>query len=89
MSNVVTSLVRTLAAQLVGGLAGIAAALGIAVPADLSEQATVALASALLVVVQMVYYVAARWAERRWPSLGRLLLWSGRQPSYSAGKHAE
>lgn len=82
MTGVLTSLIRTAASKLVGGLLGLAASLGIAVPADLSEEATVALATALMVLVQMAYYVAARWTERRWPWLGRLLLWSRLQPVY-------
>ena len=88
MSNIITSIVRTLASKVVGGLLGVAAALGVAVPAELSEQATVALSGAMFVAIQFVYYVAARWAERRWPVLGRLLLWSGRQPVYQAPRTA-
>lgn len=84
MSNLLTSVARTVASKLMGGLVGFAASLGVAVPADLSESATLALSSLLVLVAQVVYYIAARWAERRWPWLGRVLLWSGRQPLYES-----
>lgn len=84
MADVLTSLIRTAASSLVGGVLGLAASVGIAVPADLGEQATVALSAALFVAVQLAYYIVARWVERRWPALGRLLLWSGRQPVYQS-----
>lgn len=82
MSNIFTSIVRTAAASIVGGAVGVATSLGVAVPAELGEQATVALSAALLVAAQVVYYVVARWVERRVPWLGGLLLWSRRQPVY-------
>lgn len=82
MSNVLTSIARTVASKAVGGLVGAGAAVGVVVPADLSEAATVAVSGAVVVVVQVVYYVVARWAERRYPWLGQLLLWSKKQPVY-------
>jgi hypothetical protein len=82
MSNVLTSVARTVASKLVGGLIGAGAALGVVVPVDLSEQATVAISGAMFFIVQVVYYVVARWAERRYPWLGQLLLWSKFQPVY-------
>ncbi|MFD0883722.1 hypothetical protein ACFQ08_04020 [Streptosporangium algeriense] len=82
MSNVLTSIARTIASKLVGGLIGAGAAVGVAVPADLSEPATVAVSGAVVVLAQVVYYIVARWAERRYPWLGQLLLWSKFQPVY-------
>lgn len=82
LSNLVTSLARTIASKLVGGLIGAGAAVGVAVPADLSEPATVAVSGAVVILAQVVYYVVARWAERRYPWLGQLLLWSKFQPVY-------
>lgn len=82
MSDVVTSIVRTFASKVVGGLLGVALALGVAVPAELSEQMTVALTGFLALVVQVVYYVVARVLEQRAPAIGKVMLWSGRVPLY-------
>ncbi|MEV8636502.1 hypothetical protein AB0395_33130 [Streptosporangium sp. NPDC051023] len=82
LSNIATSIARTVASKAVGGLVGAGAAVGVVVPADLSESATVAVSGAVVVVAQVVYYVVARWAERRYPWLGQLLLWSSKQPVY-------
>lgn len=80
--DVVTSIVRTFASKIVGALIGVALALGVAVPAELSEQVTVALTGALAVTVQLVYYVIARLLEQRVPAIGQVMLWSGRKPLY-------
>ncbi|RCG28999.1 hypothetical protein DQ384_21845 [Sphaerisporangium album] len=86
MSNFLTSLARMAASKLVGGVVGLAAGLGVAVPADLSESATLAVSSALVVGGQLAYYVAARWLERAYPWIGKLMLWSGKQPVYEPPK---
>ncbi|GAA3077742.1 hypothetical protein [Streptosporangium carneum] len=86
MPNVLTSIARTIASKLVGGLIGAGAALGVVVPTDLSEQTTVAVSGAVFFVVQVVYYVVARWVERRYPWLGQLLLWSKFQPVYQEAR---
>ncbi|WP_433248754.1 hypothetical protein ACQPYK_01100 [Streptosporangium sp. CA-135522] len=88
MSNVLISVARTVASKLVGGLIGAGAAVGVVVPADLSEQTTVVVSGAVFFVIQVVYYVVARWAERRYPWLGRLLLWSKKQPVYQEARTA-
>lgn len=83
-SDIGTSIVRTVASKMVGAGLGVALALGVAVPAHLSEQMTVALTGALALGVQLVYYVVARWLEQRVPGIGKMMLWSGRVPQYGA-----
>lgn len=82
LSDYLTSLARTAASKIVGGLIGVALALGIVVPATLSDELTLTVTAALMVGSQYAYYVAARWLEKRWPTIGRLMLWSGRTPTY-------
>jgi hypothetical protein len=82
LSIYATALARTVASKVVGGLVGFAASVGVVVPAELTEQATVAVAAVVFVAAQLVYYVAARWLERAHPWIGQLLLWSGKQPVY-------
>ncbi len=82
MGDLVTSVARTIASKVVGGVIGWAAGLGIAVPADLSGTATLALTGVLIVAAQIVYYVVARLLERRSSLWGQVLLWSARQPTY-------
>ena len=80
-SDLVISIIRDLTGKAVGGVLGLVAAAGVVVPADLSDRLTVVLAAAVLVAVQVVYYVAVRWAEARWPIVGRLL-GAARPPNY-------
>lgn len=82
MSDFLTSIVRSLADKIVGWFVAFFVSVGIVLPTDLSTHAKTAVALALAAVAQMVYYAAARYIEQRWPGLGKILLLSGRQPSY-------
>ncbi|MFC6936683.1 hypothetical protein ACFQHO_44750 [Actinomadura yumaensis] len=73
MSDLITSIIRDWTGKLVGAVVGLALAAGVTIPADLSAQATAAISGVMLVAVQLVYYVAVRAAEQRWPAAGRLL----------------
>lgn len=82
LTDLATSLARTAASKLVGGLLGLALALGIVLPAGMSDQLTLAVTGALILASQYGYYVVVRLLEQRWPLIGKLLLWSSRTPTY-------
>ncbi len=80
------SIIRTGVAKFVGVLVGLALALGVVIPAHLSEAVTVVLVAAVNGLVELAYYVIGRWVEQRYPSAGRALLslgMVGRSPYYS------
>lgn len=81
--DVAISVVRDFTGKIVGGLLGAAAAAGITVSAQTSQALTTAVFAVLIVGGQMLYYAAVRWAEQRWPGVGRLL-GAARAPSYGA-----
>lgn len=64
MGDLFTSLVRTWVPIVVGYLIG----LGL-LPADLSTEAALTFTA----LIMGVYYLLARWLERKWPFLGWLL----------------
>lgn len=70
------ALVRTLVPMIVGALAtALLSALGIALPLEPATEV-------VTVVLSGAYYAVARWAEQRWPGIGKYLLGSSKQPSY-------
>jgi len=75
--DTIPSLIRTWVPLAVAWLVGFLASLGIQV--DDGTQA--ALASAIGAIVAGAYYAAVRWAEQRWPWVGRFL-GSAKQPTY-------
>lgn len=80
------SVIRTVVAKLVGSIIGLALAVGVVVPAAMSESLTVVLAAAVAGLVEVAYYVIGRAIEQRYPSAGRALLslgMVGRSPWYS------
>ena len=79
----IASIQRTVVPLIVGWVVTGLAALGI----DTPDSARTWLAGAIGGVIAAGYYVAARWAERKWPKLS-LLLGSTKQPSYDSGKTA-
>lgn len=85
MSDLLTSIVRTVTSKLVGGLIGLALALVVVVPDDLSRNLTLVVTAAVTVAAQVVYYVAARLLERRFPGVGGLLLGAAKAPTYDDG----
>ncbi|WP_029135339.1 hypothetical protein [Nakamurella lactea] len=76
--DTIPSLIRTWVPLAVAWLVGFLASLGIQV--DSGTQA--ALASAIGAIVAGAYYAAVRWAEQRWPWVGRFL-GSTKQPVYA------
>lgn len=81
LQDVAISLVRDFTGKIAGGILGAAAAVGITVSTQMSEALTNAVFAVLIVAGQLLYYAAVRWAEQRWPVLGRLL-GAARAPSY-------
>lgn len=81
VTDLLTSIVRDVTGKVVGAILGLALALGITVPADMSAQLTIVVGGLLALVCQVIYYVAVRAAERRWPAVGRLL-GVARPPTY-------
>lgn len=75
MNDTIVSYIRTLVLLAVGWVAAQLVALGVDVDAN-------ALAGALVPIVTGLYYVAARWLEKRWPAFG-WLLGLPKQPTYS------
>lgn len=82
VSDLLTSVIRSLADKIVGFLIALALTVNVVLPTDLSGPATTAVSLGLLALVQLVYYIAARLIEQRWPGLGKVLLLSGKQPAY-------
>jgi len=81
-SGGVPAVIRTVVPFVVGAiLAWVTTTWGIVVPEDLSGQ----LETWLTVGFGSVYYVVVRWAEQRWPGVGRWLLGLGarQQPVYT------
>lgn len=80
------SVIRTVVAKLVGAVLGLALAVGVVVPAEMSEGLTVVVAAAVAGLVEVAYYVIGRAIEQRFPPAGRALLslgMVGRSPRYS------
>src|SRR5690606_27158965 len=71
------SIVRTGVAKVVGALVGLALAVGVVVPVDMSEHLIAVVTVAVVGVVELAYYVVGRAIEQRWPLAGRLLLSAG------------
>lgn len=72
------SIIRTIVTMLVGALLGWAVKANIPLP----EAATT---EVVQVVVTAIYYMAFRWLEEQWPSVGRIFLAAGltdKKPSY-------
>ena len=78
MSSHALSLIRTWVPIGVGWLLGLLAGWGIGLDADSS----VALSTGVTALVTALYYLLARWLERRWPQLG-WLLGAPSQPIYA------
>lgn len=77
-------IVRTLSPMIAGYIVSLLAEWGL----DLSGKPTTA--QTIAVVAGIVWYLVARWLERKWPSIGGLMLGSSQQPTYQAietGKH--
>jgi hypothetical protein len=68
------SIIRTLVAKLLGGLLGLALAVGVVVPADVSDRLQVALTMLVAALIELGYYVTGRLVEQRFPTLGRTVL---------------
>lgn len=86
VSDILTSIARSLADKIVGYLVAIGLSVGVVLPADLSGTATVAVSLGLLSLAQLVYYGIARVIEQRWPAFGKILMLSGKQPTYVQGE---
>lgn len=79
ISDYVASVIRTIVPTAVGAIIAWAISLGITLPADAKDLLTPALAF----VAGILYYLAVRWLEKRWPKLG-VLLGVPKQPVYNA-----
>lgn len=77
MSDFVTSFIRTVVPTLVGSLIGWLITLGISLP----EHAAQSLTAGVIALCIALYYLGARWLERRWPAFG-YLLGTRAEPSY-------
>lgn len=84
MDDYIVSLIRTWVPIAIGAaITWLAATFGIVLGDDTSAPLTVA----AVAIVTAFYYAVARWAEGRWPGLGRILLALGLtkgQPVYPA-----
>lgn len=76
-----TSIIRTAVPYLVGLVVSLGVTLGVEVPTE----AQTALASLLTFAIGLAYYVAVRWAAKRWPWL-EVLLGSPKAPTYPTEK---
>lgn len=74
MTDLVKSIIRTIASKVAGAVIGLALAVGVVVPAALSDQLQAALTTALVLGSGIVWYVAVRVLEQHYPAIGRLLL---------------
>ena len=73
-SGGIAAVARTVSPFIVGAIVTwVATTWGVAVPEDLSAQVT----TWLTVGIGALYYVVVRWAEQRWPAVGRWLLGLG------------
>lgn len=77
MSNFVTSLTRTYAPIIIGGLVSWLATLGL----QLDSETTAALVIAFTGFIQALYYTVVRLLEKKWPKLG-ILLGKATTPDY-------
>jgi len=77
MTDLITSLIRTLTPMLVGAVVAWLLTLGVQVDTATQTSAVVALTGLL----QAVYYTAVTLLERKWPVFGKLLGKSG-APTY-------
>lgn len=77
MSDVVTSVIRTIVPSIVGAVASFLAAKGI----DVDAEAVAGLTSFLTALFAGIYYVVARLLEKRYPKAG-YLLGATKQPTY-------
>lgn len=78
MSDFVTSFIRTVVPTLVGSLIGWLITLGITLP----EHAAQSLTAGVIALSIALYYLGARWLERRWPAFG-YLLGTRAEPTYA------
>lgn len=81
MSDILTSVIRDVTGKAVGAIVGLALAAGVTIPTEMSTQAAAVISGCLALACQIVYYVAVRAAEQRWPAAGRLL-GAARAPAY-------
>lgn len=79
MNNFVTSLIRTYVPIVVGAIASYLVTAGIEIDAN----AQLGLVTFLTAVLQGAYYLAARLLEKKFPSIGGLLLGSSKKPEYT------
>ena len=79
MSNFITSLIRTYVPIAVGAIASFLLTSGIEIDAN----AQLGLVTFLTAVLQGAYYLVARLLEKKFPSIGGLLLGSSKKPEYA------
>ena len=79
MNNFVTSLIRTYVPIVVGAIVSFLVTSGIEIDAN----AQLGLVTFLTAVLQGAYYLAARLLEKKFPSIGGLLLGSSKKPEYT------
>lgn len=79
MNNFVTSLIRTYVPIAVGAIVSFLVTSGIEIDAN----AQLGLVTFLTAVLQGAYYLAARLLEKKFPSIGGLLLGSSKKPEYT------
>lgn len=78
VQDYVASIVRTIVPTFVGAVIAWLISLGIALPASAKDLLT----SGLGFVAAVLYYLAIRWLESKWPKLG-VLLGVPKQPTYT------
>ena len=67
MTVIVTKIAKLLAGKAVNWAASMLLAVGVVLPANLSDQATVGVAVVIAVVLQVAYQLGAALVERFWP----------------------
>lgn len=78
MNSFVTSLIRTYVPIAVGGFIAWLATLGLQLDAETQTSLIVFLTG----ISQALYYLVARWIERKFPQIGTVLLGSSKAPVY-------
>jgi hypothetical protein len=68
------SVIRTVVSKILGALVGLALAVGVVVPADVSDKLSVALTLAVAGLIELAYYVIGRLIEQRFPAAGKAVL---------------
>ena len=79
MSDQIVSYIRTYAPVLAGAILSWLASLGL----DVGAEGNVGLTIFLTGLFSALWYLVARKLEERWPSVGRWMLGSSRQPQYT------